>query len=209
MNISREERIREGMLYFCDDEAWVNRQVAQMDLLYEYNNTRPTDMAKRREILEKFLGCAGENLYLEPPFHANWGMNTYFGKNCYANFNLTLVDDGEIRIGDNVMFAPNVVVSTTGHPIQPNLRRQVAQFSIPVTIGNNVWIGANTTILPGVTIGDNSVIGAGSVVSRDIPANVVAVGTPCRVVREIGEHDREYYFRDKMIDPEMLVLLDK
>ncbi len=206
--MTREERIKAGMIYFCDDEAWVQRQVAQMDLLFEYNNTKPTDMAKRREILEKFLGRAGENLYLEPPFHANWGMNTYFGDNCYANFNLTLVDDGEIHIGNSVMFAPNVVVSTTGHPIEPSLRKKVAQFSLPVTIGNNVWIGANTTILPGVTIGDNSVIGAGSVVSRDIPANVVAVGTPCRPVREIGEYDREYYFRGRKIDDEMKALME-
>ncbi len=206
--MTREERIQAGMIYFCDDEAWVQRQVAQMDLLYEYNNTKPTDMEKRRAILEQFLGRAGENLYLEPPFHANWGMNTYFGDNCYANFNLTLVDDGEIRIGDHVMFAPNVVVSTTGHPIEPSLRKKVAQFSLPVTIGSNVWIGANTTILPGVTIGDNSVIGAGSVVSRDIPANVVAVGTPCRPVREIGEYDREYYFRGRTIDDEMKALMD-
>ncbi len=207
--MTRAERIQAGMLYFCDDEEWVKRQVEQMDLLFAYNNTRPTDMAKRREILDKFLGGAGENLYLEPPFHANWGMNTYFGDNCYANFNLTLVDDGEIRIGNNVMFAPNVVISTTGHPIQPSLRKKVAQFSIPVTIGNNVWVGANVSIMPGVTIGDNSVIGAGSVVTRDIPAGVVAMGVPCRVVREIGEHDREFYFRDKKIDPEMLALMDE
>ena len=207
--MTREERIQAGMLYFCDDEEWVTRQVEQMDLLFAYTNTRPTDMEKRREILDKFLGGAGENLYLEPPFHANWGMNTYFGDNCYANFNLTLVDDGEIRIGNNVMFAPNVVISTTGHPIQPSLRKKVAQFSIPVTIGNNVWVGANVSIMPGVTIGDNSVIGAGSVVTRDIPAGVVAMGVPCRVVREIGEHDREFYFRDKKIDPEMLALMDE
>ncbi|EGQ9054321.1 hypothetical protein GEN90_19755 [Vibrio parahaemolyticus] len=118
----------------------------------------------------------------------------------YANFNLTLVDDTYIYIGNSVMIGPNVTIATAGHPIEPDLRREVAQFNIPVHIEDNVWIGANSVVLPGVTIGENSVIGAGSVVTKDIPSNVVAVGNPCRVLREIGEHDREFYFKERKVE---------
>ena len=125
-----------------------------------------------------------------------------FGNNVYANFNLTLVDDTDIFVGNSVMFGPNVTIATAGHPIDPELRAKVAQFNIPVNIGNNVWIGAGAIIMPGVNIGDNSVIGAGSVVTKDIPANVVAVGNPCRVMREISERDKIYYYKDRIIDIE-------
>ena len=146
------------------------------------------------------LAEVGENCYVEPPLHANWGCHTHFGKNVYANFNLTLVDDTDIFVGDSVMFGPNVTVATAGHPIDPALRLKVGQFNIPVHIGNNVWIGANSVILPGITIGDNSVIGAGSIVTKDIPENVVAVGNPCRVLRPISERDKEYYYKDRKIN---------
>ena len=170
--------------------------------MYDYNATRPGEKAKRREILSRFFGSVGENLYIEPPLHASFGKNTHWGDNCYANFNLTLVDDGEIRFGDHVMIAPNVVITATGHPVHPELRKKTAQFSIPVRIGSNVWIGAGAVILPGVTIGDNTVIGAGSIVTHDIPADCVAVGNPCRVVRGIGERDFKYYYKDREIDVE-------
>ena len=125
------------------------------------------------------------------------------GDNVYANFNLTLVDDTYIYIGNSVMIGPNVTIATAGHPIAPDLRRDVAQFNIPVRIGDNVWIGANSVVLPGVTIGENSVIGADSIVTKDIPANVVAVGNPCRVLREVGQHDKEYYFKDRKLEQNM------
>ncbi|MCI8388903.1 MAG: sugar O-acetyltransferase [Clostridiales bacterium] len=195
------EKMRSEKVYFCTDEELARQQTECLEKLYDYNQTRPSEAKRRAEILKELLAEVGEGCYIEPPLHANWGKHTHFGKFVYANFNLTLVDDTDIYVGDNVMFAPNVVVATAGHPIDPELRRNVAQYNIPVHIGNNVWIGAGAVILPGVTIGDNSVIGAGSIVTRDIPANVVAVGNPCRVVREIGEHDREYYFRDRKIDP--------
>ena len=136
--------------------------------------------------------------------HANWGRHTHFGDNIYANFNLTLVDDTDIFVGDNVMFGPNVIVATAGHPILPELRLKVAQFNVPVYIGKNVWIGAGAIILPGVHIGDNSVIGAGSVVTKDIPENVVAVGNPCNILREINDKDREYYYKDRAIEKSLL-----
>ena len=148
------------------------------------------------------LAEVGEGCYVESPFHANFGgRHVHFGRNIYANFNLTVVDDGEVHIGDSVMFAPNVTITTTGHPVHPSFRDKGAQFSLPVHIGSHTWIGSNVVIMPGVTIGENSVIGAGSVVARDIPPNVVAVGSPCRVLRPIGEHDRAYYWRDRQIDP--------
>ncbi|HHP0494640.1 TPA: sugar O-acetyltransferase, partial [Vibrio harveyi] len=170
---------------------------------YDYNQTRPSEGEKRSKILNHLLASVGKNCYIEPPLRANWGCHTHLGDNVYANFNLTLVDDTHIYIGDHVMIGPNVTIATAGHPIDPELRRDIAQFNIPVHIGNNVWIGANSVVLPGVTIGENSVIGAGSVVTKDIPANVVAVGNPCRVLREIGEHDKEFYFRDRKIEQNM------
>lgn len=194
------ERMKSGKIYFCNDPVLAKKQMECLEILYDYNHTRPSESEKRSMILKTLLAEVGENCYVEPPLHANWGCNTHFGNNVYANFNLTLVDDVDIYVGDSVMFGPNVTVATAGHPIDPELRRRVGQFNIPVHIGNNVWIGANSIILPGVRIGDNSVIGAGSVVTKDIPANVVAVGNPCRVLREIGEHDKTYYFKDRKIE---------
>ena len=194
-------RMEEGRLYLPNDETITSEQFVCRDRLYDFNQTRPTELAKREQMLKEMFAEIGEGCYIEPPFHANWGgKHVHFGNDVYANFNLTLVDDGHIYVGDNVMFGPNVTVATANHPIEPTLRRHAAQYNVDVHIGANVWIGAGTVIVPGVTIGENSVIGAGSVVTRDIPANVVAVGNPCRVMREISDRDREYYYKDKKID---------
>ncbi|NDJ81614.1 sugar O-acetyltransferase [Vibrio campbellii] len=190
-------------VYFCNDEGLAAMQIECLETLYDYNHTRPSESEKRGEILGRLLASVGENCYIEPPLRANWGCHTYLGDNVYANFNLTLVDDTYIYIGNSVMIGPNVTIATAGHPIDPDLRRDVAQFNIPVRIGDNVWIGANSVVLPGVTIGENSVIGAGSIVTKDIPANVVAVGNPCRVLREVGQHDKEYYFKDRKLEQNM------
>ena len=199
-----KERMASGRLYCCADENLAREQALCLELQYDYNATRPLEGEKRAELLRKMFAEIGENCYIEPPLHANWGgHHVHLGNNVYANFGLTLVDDTDIYIGDSCMFGPNVVLATAGHPIEPGLRREVYQYNLPIRIGNNVWIGAGAVVLPGVTIGDNSVIGAGSVVTRDIPANVVAVGNPCRVLREIGDHDRRYYFRDREIDVEL------
>ena len=200
MGSNVKERMRSGKLYFCTDEELAREQLKCLDRLYDFNQTRPSEMEKRSALLKEILAEVGENCYVEPPLHANWGIHTHFGRNVYANFNLTLVDDTDIFVGDSVMFGPNVVVATAGHPIDPELRRKVAQFNVPVRIGSNVWIGAGAILLPGVTIGENSVIGAGSVVTHDIPPNVVAVGNPCRVLREISDRDREYYYKNRKID---------
>ena len=195
------EKMHSGKIYNPSDKQIAAQQEKCLDKLYDFNATRPTESAKRTEMLKEMFAEIGEGCYIEPPLHANWGgKHVHFGKNVYANFGLTLVDDTHIYVGEYTMFAPNVVVATAGHPILPELREKAYQYNFPVHIGRNCWIGAGALIMPGVTIGDNTVIGAGSVVTRDIPSNCVAYGNPCRVIREIGEHDREYYFRDKKID---------
>lgn len=197
-----KERMKSGKLYFPTDESLVKEQTECLEKLYDFNITRPSEGEKRQEILKEFLGSIGENCYIEPPLHANWGCNTHMGNDVYANFNLTLVDDTDIYIGNSVMFGPSVTVATAGHPIKPELRKKQAQFNLPVHIGDNVWIGAHTVILPGVSIGENTVIGAGSVVTKNIPANCVAYGNPCKVIREISERDKKYYYKEMEIDIE-------
>ena len=190
-----------GALYLPMDEALFQEQLDWLDRLWDFNATRPSQLAARETLLRELFAEIGEGCYIEPPLHANWGgRHVHFGRNIYANFNLTLVDDTHIYVGDNTMFGPNVVVATAGHPLLPELREQGYQYNAPVHIGRNCWIGAGAILLPGVTVGDNAVIGAGSIVTRDVPANVLAVGNPCRVLREIGEHDRAYYFKDRRID---------
>ena len=194
-------RMESGKLYFPADEAVIAEQTACMERLWEYNQSRPSEGEKRAHMLEELFARVGKNAYIEPPLRANWGgARVRLGDNFYANFNLTLVDDAEISFGDNCMVGPNVTIATAGHPILPQLRCQLLQYNLPVHIGDNVWIGAGAIILPGVTVGDSSVIGAGSVVTKDMPGGVVAAGNPCRVLREIGERDREYYYKNLRID---------
>lgn len=199
--VDNRERMEAGLIYDPADPLLAGDQSDALELLYDYNATRPSQAGERSRLLQRMFASAGTGCSIEPPLHANWGgRNVHLGNDVYANFNLTLVDDGPIHIGDNVMFGPNVVVTTAGHPVLPELRLRAAQFNLPVRIGDNVWIGSGVQIMPGVSIGDNTVIGAGSTVTRDLPADVVALGTPCRVVREIGEHDRTYVWRDQAFD---------
>lgn len=196
-----KEKLHTGELYFPNDNEIIQEQMACQDLLCDYNMTKPSETEKRAQLLQQMLGDCGENVYIEAPFYANWGgHHCHFGKNVYVNYHLTCVDDTHIYIGDYTMIGPNVTIATAGHPILPRLREQAFQYNIPVTIGKNCWLGAGVIVMPGVTIGDNTVIGAGSIVTKDIPANVVAVGNPCRVLREINEHDKEYYYKDRQID---------
>lgn len=204
-----KERMHRGELYLPGDESIMKQQMLYQDKLVAYNQTLVTDQETRSKMLKEMLGDCGENVYIEAPFYANFGgHHCHFGDYVYANYHLTCVDDTHIYVGDYTMIGPNVTIVTAGHPVLPMLREKLYQYNLPVHIGRNCWIGASVTILPGVTIGDNSVIGAGSVVSRDIPANVVAFGSPCKVYREIGEHDREYFFRDRPYDLEKLLKED-
>ena len=207
------KRMEEGRLYLPSDPEIMKKQFDCLEKLYDYNQTRPHDQELRARMLKDMFAELGEGCYIEPPLRSNWGgYHTHFGDHVYANFNLTLVDDGHIYVGSKTMIGPNVTIATAGHPIEPNLRYLEMQYNMDVHIGKNVWIGAGCVILPGVTIGDNTVIGAGSIVTKVIPAGVVAVGNPCRVLREVGEHDREYYYRDRKIDvpiPDVLSKPDK
>lgn len=194
--------IHSGELYNSGDEDLVKVQLTYLEYMYDYNRTRPSEMEKREEILKKMFADIGEGCYIEPPFHANWGgKHVHLGKNVYINFNATFVDDTHIYVGEHTMIGPNVILATAGHPILPELREKYYQYNLPIHIGKNCWLGAGVIVLPGITIGDNSVIGAGSVVTKDIPANVVAVGNPCKVLRPIGEHDKTYYYKDRKINP--------
>lgn len=199
--MDNRKRREEGLIYHYDDSSIMDDQQHYQELLYEYNQTRPTENDKKQELLKQMFASIGEGCHIETPFHANWGgKHVHFGSGIYCNSNLTLVDDGDIYIEDQCMIAPNVVIATAGHPILPILREHHYVYTCEVHIDRNVWIRSGVQILPGVHIGENSVIGAGSVVTHDIPANVVAYGVPCKVIREIGEKDRIYYMRDKKLD---------
>lgn len=203
--MTQKERMEKGLVYYCNDDEIMGDQVLCLEKLYDFNDTRPLEGEKRANMLKDMFAEIGENCYIEPPLHANWGgKHVHLGNNVYANFNLTLVDDVDIYIGNDCLFGPNAVIATAGHPIDPELRARVTQYNAEVHIGNNVWLGAGVIVMPGVTIGDNSVIGAGSIVTKDIPSNVVAFGNPCKVFREIGERDKKYYFKNMEIDWENL-----
>lgn len=194
-----------GHIYLCPDaeQEFSQGRAERKDLIFEFNHTKPSQL--NFDLIRPIFESCGENVYLEPPFYANCGgMFTRIGNFVYANFGLTLVDDGPITIGNYVLFGPNVMITTTGHPVDPQIRKALYQFSEPVVIEDNVWVGGDVVILPGVTIGENSIIGAHSTVTKDIPANCIAMGNPCKVIREINEKDREYYFRNKKMPEEIL-----
>ena len=200
--MTEKEKLHSGDIYQPGDPDIMAEQVLCQEKLYDFNQTRPLELEKRTAMLQDMFAQIGEGCYIEPPLHANFGgHHVHFGKWIYANYNLTLVDDTHIYVRDHTKFGPNVTIATAGHPICPELRQKGLQYNMPVRIGKNCWLGAGVIVLPGVTFGDNVVSGAGSVVNRDIPSNVVAVGNPCRVLREVGEHDREVYFKDRRIDP--------
>lgn len=200
-----KSRMHSGDLYLPTDPEIFALQQQCSEKLHEFNTTPPSQLDRRATLLQEMFAQIGDGCYIEPPLRSNWGgHHVHFGKKVYANFNLTLVDDTHIYVGDYTMLGPNVTIATAGHPILPALREKAYQYNMPVHIGRNCWIGAGAIILPGVTIGDNTVIGAGSIVTKDIPANVVAVGNPCHVLRPIGEHDKKYYFKDRPIHYEEL-----
>ena len=195
------EKMQSGEIYDPGSEEIFKEQIKCLDRLYDFNATRPTELEKREKMLKEMFAEVGKDCYIEPPLHSNWGgRHVHLGNNVYFNFNATLVDDTHIYIGDCTMLGPNVVIATAGRPVLPELREKALQYNLPVHIGKNCWLGAGVIVLPGVTIGDNTVIGAGSVVTKDIPANVVAVGNPCKVLREISEHDKEFYYKDRRIN---------
>lgn len=200
--MNQKERMLAGLPY----KAWLDglseeRMNTKMKI-YEYNNCRPDDGEKMAELLKDILGKTGTTPFIEQPFRCDYGKNIEVGDNFFANYNLTILDVGKVIIGDNVQCAPNVSIYTAGHPIHPQSRNSGYEYGIEVTIGDNVWVGGNVVINAGVHIGNNVVIGSGSVVTKDIPDNVVAVGNPCRVIKKITDDDRKYYYKDRKFDVE-------
>ncbi len=167
-------------------------------LCYEINRLHPDDLQGRFQLMKQLFGAMGDHVWMEPPIHMSYGSNTMLGDYIYINFNLTVVDDYKVTIGDRVMFGPNVTIAATNHPVHPEKRMYM--YALPVVIENDVWVGGGAIIVPGVTIGHGSVIGAGSVVTKDVPPNVIAVGNPCKVLREITDEDRVYYYKDMRFD---------
>ncbi len=198
--MNQKERMLAGLPY----KAWLDglseERLSNKIKIMEYNSIHPNDDEKRDKLIRRILGKTGPNVHLEAPFYCDYGYNIEVGDWFFSNYNCTILDVGKVIIGNNVMFAPNVSIYTAGHPIHPDSRNSGYEYGIPVTIKDNVWVGGNVVINPGVTIGNNVVIGSGSVVTKDIPDNMIAAGNPCKVIREITSEDRKYYFKDKEFD---------
>ncbi|WP_408892534.1 maltose acetyltransferase domain-containing protein [Paenibacillus taichungensis] len=193
--MTQRENIKNGLLFTDMGEGLPEERLKGKELVYDFNQTRPSEVAKREALAKQLFGSLGINCWIEPPIHFAYGSNTFIGDNVYVNFNLTIVDDTTVTIGNGVLFAPNVTISTTGHPVDAELRATGQMYAFPVVIGSGAVIN------PGVTIGKNSVIGAGSIVRKDIPPNVVAVGNPCKVLRLITEEDKTYYYKNRKVQP--------
>ena len=194
---NEKKKMLSGKLYIANDPQLAADNKKCRMLVRLFNGTTEEQQDYRRQLLGELLGGCGEKCYFEPPVHFDYGCNTYVGENFYSNFDCIILDVNKVTIGDNVMFGPRVSVFTAGHPIDAGIRAELLEYGYPITIGNNVWVGGNTVINPGVTIGDNVVIGSGSVVTKDIPSNVVAAGNPCRVIREITEKDKEFWQKQR------------
>ncbi len=190
--MTQRELQQSGHPYRMDDELWSYHYNA-LRIEKELNNTAGSERQRRMELVQELFASAGEGSYIQPPFYCDYGCNTTVGKNFDCNFDCVFLDCGKITIGDNVLMGPKVGLYAVGHPIDPKLKAEGYIVPFNITIGNNVWIGGSVTVCPGVTIGDNSVIGAGSVVTQDIPANVVAAGNPCQVLRPITQDDKRYW----------------
>ena len=201
--MEQKERMLAGLPYLGFDDVLSRERLACKRKVYELNNLHPDQYDKIPGLLRQLFGKTGESVYVEPPFHCDYGYNIEVGECFGANYNCTILDVAKVKIGKNVLFGPNVSIYTAGHPLHPESRNSGYEYGIPVTIGDNVWIGGSAVIMAGVTIGSNVVIGGGSVVTRDIPDWVVAVGNPCRVIRQVTDEDRKYYFKERIFDVEI------
>ncbi len=199
--MTMKERIAAGKLFTDYCEGMPEERNACKRTMIQFNATTPDEIEKRMELANQLFGKETK-AWIEPPFYCCYGTHITLGEGTYLNFNCNFVDDGEIKIGAKVMFGPAVTIATVGHPTNPKLREYM--YTDPVEIGDNCWIGGGVVICPGVTIGENTIIGAGSVVTKDIPANCIAAGNPCRVIREFDERDEKYYYRDREITAEDL-----
>ncbi len=198
--MNQKERMLAGLPYKAWLDGLAEERLENKKRVFRFNNMEPDKFEEKIALIKEIFGKTGENIFVEAPFHCDYGYNIEVGENFFANYNLTILDVGKVKIGANAQIAPNVSIYTAGHPVHPESRNTGYEYGIPITIGDNVWIGGSVTILPGVTIGNNVVIGAGSVVTRDLPDNVIAAGNPCRVLRTITEEDRDFYYRDRKFD---------
>jgi acetyltransferase-like isoleucine patch superfamily enzyme len=198
--MNQKERMLAGLPYKAWLDGLAEEQLANKRRIHEYNLCPPDEPEKIEQQIRAILGKSGKNVNVLAPFRCDYGKHIEVGDNFMANYNCVILDVAKVIIGDNVMFGPNVSLYTAGHPVHHHSRNSGYEYGIAITIGNNVWIGGQTVVNPGVTIGDNSVIGSGSVVTKDIPANVIAAGNPCRVLRELTEEDRHYYHKNKKFD---------
>ena len=202
--MDHKERMLQGLPYKAWMDGLSEERAICREKIFEINHLHPKEWTRLPDLLKNLFGSTGKDLQVNPPFFCDYGYNIHVGENFYANYNLTILDVGKVTIGKNVMFAPHVSIYTAGHPLHPEMRNTGYEYGIEVTIGDNVWVGGNVVILPGVTIGDNVVIGSGSVVTKDLPDNALAAGNPCRVLRFITEEDRKYYYRDRTFDEDSL-----
>ena len=198
--MNHKERMLAGLPYKAWMDGLPEEQMENKKRIYEYNLCPPDQTEKIDRLIRAILGKAGKNINFLAPFHCDYGTNIEIGNNFYANYNCIILDVAMVRIGDNVMLGPNVSLLTAGHPVHSESRNSGYEYGLGITIGNNVWIGGNTVVNPGITIGNNAVIGSGSVVTKDIPDDVVAVGNPCKILREITNADRKYYYKDRVFD---------
>lgn len=198
--MNHKERMMAGLPYKAWMDGLPEEQMENKKRIYEYNLCPPDQTEKIDRLIRAILGKAGKNISFLTPFHCDYGKNIEVGNNFYANYNCIILDVGPVIIGDNVMFGPNVSLLTAGHPVHPVSRNSGYEYGLGITIGNNVWIGGHTVVNPGISIGDNAVIGSGSVVTKNIPENVVAAGNPCKILREITEADKKYYYKDRIFD---------
>lgn len=189
--MTNKQKMLNGEYYISWDEELTKEREVAKDLLFDFNNTRPSKRAEREEIIKKLFGKVGENCWIESPFNCDYGSNIFAGDNFYANSNCCILDCGKITFGNNVWIGPNVGFYTPNHAFDSKERTAGFERSLPITVGDNVWISGGVSIIGGVTIGSDTVIGAGSVVVKDIPAGVVAVGNPARVIRKITDEDKK------------------
>ena len=194
---TEREKMLEGMPYKASDKELSMARLQAKELIFDFNQLRPKEIKQRKNILKRLFENTGVHFYIEPPFRCDYGKNISIGENFFANYNLVILDCAKVSIGNNVLIGPNVSLFTAAHPIHPEMREGDLEFSFPITIADNVWIGGNTVLNPGVTIGENTVIGSGSVVTKSIPANVVAAGNPCKIIRAITDEDKVFYAKGK------------
>ncbi|MCJ7687987.1 MAG: sugar O-acetyltransferase [Clostridiaceae bacterium] len=200
--MTEKEKMLNGKPYKAFGEELSSERQYAKEMIFDYNNLSPKETNEHNEIIKKIFGRVGNNFYIEPPFRCDYGYNISAGENFYVNYNCTILDCAAVTIGDNVMFAPNVSLFTAGHPIHFETRNELIEYAFPISIGNNVWVGGGVIVNPGITIGNNVVIGSGSVVTKDIHSNCIAVGNPCKVIKEITDDDKSYYFKNLKIEEE-------